>query len=109
MHSQTVRRQECQHLLESHRRRVVRKDDVSCTGSYVMLRTGRGRIEDRRVESRLILRHQAITAAEYKIVLTKDNVDWSLEKGRRRDDGAKSEELAEGLGLLVGDSDGEVF
>ena len=74
-----------------------------------MLRTGRGRIEDRRVESRLILWQQAITAAEYKIVLTKDNVNGSLEECRGCDDGAKSEELADRLGLLVGDSDGEVL
>ena len=74
-----------------------------------MLRTGRGRIEDRRVESRLILWQQAVTAAEYKIVLTKDDVDGSLEECRWCDNGAKSEELAERLGLLVGDSDSEVL
>ena len=74
-----------------------------------MLRTGRGRIEDGRVESRLILWQQAITAAEYEIVLTKDDVDGSREECRGCDDGAKSEELAERLGLLVGDADGEVL
>ena len=74
-----------------------------------MLRTGRGRIKDRRVKSRLILRQQAITAAKYKIVLAKDDVDGSREECRGCDDGAKGEELAERLGLLVGDSDGEVL
>ena len=87
----------------------MRKDDVSSTGSYIMLRTGRGRIEGWRVESRLILWQQAITAAKYKIVLTKDNVDGSLEKCRGCDDSAKGEELAERLGLLVGVPEGEVL
>ena len=74
-----------------------------------MLRTGRGRIEDWRVESRLILWQQAITAAKHKIVLTKDNVDWSFERWRGCNDSAKGEELAERLGLLVVVSESEVL
>ena len=74
-----------------------------------MLRTARGRVEDRRVEGRLVLRQQAVAAAEDKVVFAKDDIDGSHEEWRWRDDGAQGEELAERLGLLVGDADSEVW
>ena len=74
-----------------------------------MLRNARGRIEDRRVESRLILWQQAVAAAEDKVVFAQDDIDGSHEEWRWRNDGAEGEEFAERLGLLVGDADGEIW
>lgn len=85
------------------------KDGMSRTGHDIMLRIARGRVEDRCVEGRLVLRQQAITTAEHQVVFAEDDIDRSFEQRRGRDDGAESEELAERLGLLVGDTDGEVW
>lgn len=87
----------------------MRKDGMSRPGHYVMLRTARGRVEDRRVEGRLVLWQQAVTTAENQVVFAEDDIDGSFEQWRGRDDGAESEELTERLGLLVGDADGEIW
>ena len=74
-----------------------------------MLRTARGRVEDRRVESRLILWQQAVTTAENKVVFAEDDINGPCKNWRGRDDGTESEELTERLSLLVGDADGEIW
>ena len=75
---------------------------------YVVLRTSRGWVKDRRIEGRLVLWLQAVTATENKVVLAKNNINGSLEEWRGSDDGAECEQFTESLSLFVGHADGEV-
>ena len=86
----------------------MREDSMSRTRNDIMLRAACGRVESWRIESGLVLRLQAVTTAEDKVVLAKYDIDRSCEEWRRCDDGAEREELAECLSLLIRDPNGKV-